>query len=173
MSDKQYSDFTLNFNPAARGNDQAPTLKGKSKIIDGDNSVTEFEVAAWGPKKASTGGPDYYDVTFTPLDAALAARQMRSSETAPVRNAIQGFELTKVGYGKIFERTDDEVKTAAATGKNLPKFFGHVLVGLASGPVAIDLSAWNRGTFYSGNARLHDPAVAAAARAGKPAPQPQ
>jgi len=30
------SDFTLNFNPGARGNDKAPTLKGKAKVIDSD-----------------------------------------------------------------------------------------------------------------------------------------
>jgi hypothetical protein len=91
----------------------------------------------------------------------------------PVRNAIQGFELTKVGYGKIFERTDEQLTTATAAGKALPKFYGHVLVQLASGPVAVDLAAWNRGKFYSGNANLHDPAAAAAARAAKPSPEPR
>ncbi len=169
MSEPKYSDFTLNFNPGARGNDKAPTLKGKSKVIDADGSETEFEVAAWGPNKAQSGGPDYYNVTFTPKDPALAARQLKT-EPGPVRNAIEGFELTKLGSGKIFERTDEEVTTAKAGGKNLPKFFGHVLVQLASGPVAVDLSAWSRGSFYSGNANPHDPA--AAARAAKPSANP-
>jgi hypothetical protein len=173
MSEQKFSSFTLNFNPGARGNEKAPTLKGASKVLDADGSVTEFEVAAWGPKKASTGGPDFYDVSFAPKDPAQAARQLKTELDGPVRNAVQGFELTRLGYGKIFERSDEEVATAKASGKNLPKFYGHVLVQLASGPVAVDLSAWNRGTFYSGNANLHDPAAAAAARAGKAAPRPQ
>ena len=168
MTDPKYSSFTLNFNPGARGNDKAPTLRGKSKILDSDGSETEFEVAAWGPKKASTGGPDYYDVSFTPTDPAAAARQARS-ETGPVRNAIDGFELSKVGYGKIFERSDAEL----AAGKNLPKFYGHVLVQLGDAAVAIDLSAWKRDGFYSGNANLHDPKAAAAARAGKQPAEPR
>jgi len=173
MSDPKYSDFTLNFNSAARGNDKAPTLKGKAKVIDTDGSATEFEVAAWGPKKASTGGPDFYDVSFEPRDPAQAARQLKTELDGPVRNAVQGFELTRLGHGKIFERTDEELATAKTAGKTLPKFYGHVLVPLASGPVAVDLAAWNRGKFYSGNANLHDPAAAAAARAAKPSPEPR
>jgi hypothetical protein len=31
---KQFSEFTLNFNPGARGNDKAPTMKGKAEVID-------------------------------------------------------------------------------------------------------------------------------------------
>lgn len=169
MTEQKFSSFTLNFNPGARGNEQAPTLKGKSKVLDRDGTATEFEVAAWGPKKASTGGPDYYDVSFTPTDPAAAARQARAGDPGPVRNAIAGFELTKIGYGKIFERTDAEV----AGGKNLPKFYGHVLVQLAGEAVAVDLSAWRRDGFYSGNANLHDPKAAAAARAAKAAPEPR
>jgi len=169
MTDQKYSSFTLNFNPGARGNDKAPTLRGKSRVLDRAGTATEFEVAAWGPKKASTGGPDYYDVSFTPTDPAAAARQARAGDPGPVRNAIDGFELTKIGYGKIFERSDAEL----AAGKSLPKFYGHVLVQLAGEAVAIDLSAWKRDGFYSGNANLHDPKAAAAARAAKPAPQPR
>src|SRR6476620_9401777 len=99
MSEQKYSDFTLNFNPGARGNDKAPTLKGKAKVIDTDRSATEFEVAAWGPKKASTGGPDFYDVSFAPKDPAQAARQLKTELDGPVRNAVQGFELTRLGDG--------------------------------------------------------------------------
>jgi hypothetical protein len=72
MSEQKFSDFTLNFNPGARGNDKAPTLRGKATVRAGD-SATEFDVAAWGPNHASTGGPDFYNVTFTPKDPALAA----------------------------------------------------------------------------------------------------
>jgi hypothetical protein len=161
MADQKYSSFTLNFNPGSRGNDKAPTLRGKSKVLASDGSATEFDVAAWGPKKASTGGPDFYDVSFTPADPGVAAA--RAGDPGLVRNAIEGFELTKVGYGKIFERGDAEL----AAGKNLPKFYGHALVQLAGEAVAIDLSAWKRDGFYSGNANLHDPKAAGAARAGK------
>ncbi len=169
MAEPKYSSFTLNFNPAARGNEKAPTLRGKSKVLDADGTATEFEVAAWGPKKASTGGPDYYDVSFTPTDPAAAARQARAGDPGPVRNAIEGFDLTRIGYGKIFERGDAEL----AAGKSLPKFYGHVLVQLAGQAVAIDLSAWKREGFYSGNANLHDPKAAAAARAGKQPAEPR
>jgi len=173
MSDPKYSDFTLNFNPGARGNDKAPTLKGKAKVIDGDGSATEFEVAAWGPNKAQSGGPDFYNVSFTPKDPAHAARQLKTELDGPVRNAIEGFELTKLGSGRLFERTDDQIAKAKDEGKSLPKFYGHGLVLLPSGPSYIDLSAWHRAehNFYSGNAPLHDPAAAAAARAAKPEPR--
>jgi hypothetical protein len=173
MSEPKYSDFTLNFNPGARGNDKAPTLKGKAKVIDGDGTPTEFDVAAWGPNKAQSGGPDFYNVTFTPKDPAHAARQLKTEIDGPVRNAIEGFELTKLGSGRLFERTDEQIATAKTGGKNLPKFFGHGLLLLPSGPSYVDLSAWHRPehNFYSGNAPLHDPAAAAAARAAKPEPR--
>ena len=53
MSDPKYSDFTLNFNPGARGNDKAPTLRGKAKVLDADGAATEFDVAAWGPQQGA------------------------------------------------------------------------------------------------------------------------
>ena len=65
MTQPKFSDFTLNFNPNARGNDKAPTLKGRAQVLHGD-AGTEYDVAAWGPQKASTGGPDFYNVTLTP-----------------------------------------------------------------------------------------------------------
>jgi hypothetical protein len=34
LMSKQFSEFTLNFNPGARGNDKAPTMKGKAEVID-------------------------------------------------------------------------------------------------------------------------------------------
>jgi hypothetical protein len=172
MSDPQYSDFTLNFNPGARANDKAPTLKGKAKVIDGDGTAVEFDVAAWGPNKAQSGGPDFYNVAFTPKDPAHAARQLKTELDGPVRNAIDGFELTKLGSGRLFERGDDQIAKAKADGKTLPKFFGHGLVLLPSGPSYIDMSAWHRPEhgFYSGNAPLHDRQAAAAARAAKAEP---
>jgi hypothetical protein len=144
MAEPKYSDFTLNFNPAARGNDKAPTLKGKARVLDTDGAATEFDVAAWGPNKAQSGGPDFYNVTFTPKDPAHAARQLRTEIDGPVRNAIEGFELAKLGTGRLFERTEEELALGKATGKTLPKFFGHGLVLLPSGPAYIDLSAWHR-----------------------------
>jgi hypothetical protein len=116
MSEPKYSDFTLNFNPSARGNDKAPTLKGKAKVIDSDGTPTEFETAAWGPNKAQTGGPDFYNITFTPKDPAHAARQLKTELDGPVLNAIEGFELTKVGTGRLFERTDAEIAKAKERG---------------------------------------------------------
>jgi hypothetical protein len=164
MSEQKFSDFTLNFNPGARGNDKAPTLKGKAKVLH-TGGATEFDVAAWGPNKASTGGPDFYNVTFTPKDPALAARQLKT-ELGPVRNQPEGFELKRLGTGRIFERGDDEL----TKNPKLPKFYGHGLVLLSSGEFTyIDLSAWHRPEhgFYSGNANLHDQSAAAAARAAK------
>jgi len=173
MTEPKYSDFTLNFNPAARGNDKAPTLKGRAKVIDSDGAATEFDVAAWGPNKAQSGGPDFYNVTFTPKDPAHAARQLKTELDGPVRNAIEGFELAKLGSGRLFERSDEQIAAAKAQGKSLPRFFGHGLVLLPSGPRYIDLAAWHRPehSFYSGNAPLHDPKAAAAARAAKPEPR--
>src|SRR5262245_15047761 len=117
MSEPKYSDFTLNFNPGARGNSKAPTLKGKAKIIDTDGSTTEFEIAAWGPNKAQSGGPDYYNTTFTPRDPALAARTLKTEIDGPVRNAIDGFE--KLGTARLFERTDEQIAAAKADQKSL------------------------------------------------------
>ena len=36
MTEQKFSDFTLNFNPGARGNDKAPTLKGKATVLAAD-----------------------------------------------------------------------------------------------------------------------------------------
>jgi len=172
MSERKFSDFTLNFNAGARGNGKAPSLKGKATVLHGDGA-TEYDVAAWGPNHASTGGPDFYNVTFTPKDPALAARQLKT-ELGPVPNKPEGFELTKLGSGRIFKRSDEEVAAAADKGTKLPKFYGHGLVLLGSAtPVYIDLSAWARPehNFYSGNANLHDRTAAATAQAAK-TPQP-
>jgi hypothetical protein len=170
MTQPKFSDFTLNFNPGARGNDKAPTLKGRAKVLHG-SAASEYDVAAWGPHKASTGGPDYYNVTLTPRDPALAARQIKT-ELAAVRNQPEGFELKQLGSGRLFERADEELNAAARTGSKLPKLYGHGLVLLDGGePAYIDLSAWHRKEhgFYSGNAGLHDKAAAAAARSNKTA----
>jgi hypothetical protein len=185
MSEPKYSEFSLNFNPRARRADQQnpdergrpakqpPMLVGKAKVIDTDGTETEFEVAAWGPNPAKSGGPDYYTGTLNPKDPAWRARQLGTTIDGPVRNAIEGFELKQLGSLRLFERTDDELKAATANGKSLPKFYGHGLVLLRSGPRYVDLSAWYRPEhgFYSGNAPLHDPAAARAARAAKP-PEP-
>ena len=182
---KEFSNITLNFNGASRNaqNPNAPTLIGNASVVDTDGSRTEFRVAAWGPKQAKTGGPDFYDVDFTPADPAAAARQVaqrRAKDLGPVRNAIEGFEINEIGRGKIFERTEAEL----AANPKQPKFWGHGLLQLASGPSYIDLSLWHRpaskekgasyNDFYSGNATPHDPKAAAAARAAKAAaPEPR
>ena len=171
---KQFSEFTLNFNAGARGNDKAPTMKGKTKVIT-DGAASEFDVAAWGPNKAQTGGPDFYNLTLTPKDPALAARQLKTEVAdGEIPNAIDGFELKKLGSGRMFERTDAELSAGKASGKTLPKFYGHALVLLPAGPRYIDIAAWHRPehNFYSGNATLHDVEAAAEARAagaGRPA----
>lgn len=170
MTQKAFSDFTLNFNTGARANDKAPTLKGKARVIDADGTAIEFEAAAWGPNAAQSGGPDFYNLSLTPKDAALAARQLKTELTEPVLNAIEGFELTKLGSGRLFERAQGDIDKGKSGGKALPRFYGHALVLLPSGPRYIDLSAWHRPehNFYSGNAVLHDRSAAAAARASKP-----
>jgi hypothetical protein len=181
MSEPKYSEFTLNFNPRARAtgdkskpDKKRPTLVGKAKVIDSDGTATEFEVAVWGPNAAQTGGPDYYSGYLDPKDPALRARQLNTTIDGPVRNAIEGFELKQLGSLRLFERNDNEIEAAKANGKSLPKFYGHALVLLPSGPRYIDLSAWYRPEhgFYSGNAPLHDPKAAAAARAARPAAEP-
>ena len=164
---KPFSEFTLNFNAGARGNDKAPTMKGKAKVIDG-GTASEFDVAAWGPQKAQSGGPDYYNVTLTPKDPATAARQLKTEVAeGDVPNAIEGFKIERLGSGRIFERNAEEINAGKATGKNLPKFYGHALVLLPSGPRYVDIAAWHRPehNFYSGNATLHDTEAAAEARA--------
>ena len=175
MTDTQYSSFTLNFNPGARppkneGDKVPPTLRGSATVLV-DGKPHEFEVAAWGPNAAKTGGPDFYNLSMRPKDPALAARQISAEfDPALLPNPIEGFELTKLGSGKFFERTEQEIATAKAAGKNLPKFYGHVLVFTGDGVRAVNVSAWKRTgqgrEFYSGNANLHDPKAAAAARAG-------
>ena len=131
MTEPKYSDFTLNFNPGARGNDKAPTLKGKAKVLDSDGTPTQFDVAAWGPNKAQSGGPDFYNLTFEPKDPAHTARQLKTELDGPVRNAIEGFELTKLGSGRLFERSDEQIAKAKADGKALTENYGHALVLLA------------------------------------------
>jgi hypothetical protein len=186
MTDPKYSEFTLNFNPRFRRTGDAstddksktdrkpPTLIGKAKVIDSDGTETEFEVAVWGPNAAKTGGPDYYSGTLNPTDPAWRARQLSATLDGPVRNAIEGFELKQLGALRLFERPNADIEAAKAGGKALPRFYGHGLVLLPSGPRYIDLSAWYRPKhgFYSGNAPLHDPAAARAARAAKPAAEP-
>ena len=99
MSEPKYSDFTLNFNPGARGNDKAPTLKGKAKVIDSDGTATEFEVAAWGPNTAQSGGPDFYNVTFTPKDPAHAARTLKTKLDGPVLQRHRGLRAQEARLG--------------------------------------------------------------------------
>jgi hypothetical protein len=173
---EQFSQFTLNKNLGAKGNSKAPTMKGSAKVLI-DGSPTEFDVAAWGPNTAQTGGPDYYNVTLDPKDPALNARQLKTElKPGDVPNAIQGFELTRLGSGKIFERTEEEIAKARTQGKNLSRFYGHALVLTRAGVRAVDLSAWARDGFYSGNANLHDPDAAASARAaasGRPVRAPR
>ena len=107
--------------------------------------------------------------------ARLHANQLKTELTEDgISNAIQGFELKKLGTGRMFERTAEELNAGKATGKNLPKFYGHALVLLPSGPRYIDVAAWHRPEhkFYSGSAVLHDVEAAAEARAagvGRPA----
>jgi hypothetical protein len=76
------------------------------------------------------------NLTLTPKDPALAARQLKTDlAEGEVLNAIEGFELKKLGTGRIFERTAEEISAGKAPGKNLPKFCGHALVLLPSGRV--------------------------------------
>jgi hypothetical protein len=164
---KQFSEFTLNFNGGARANDKAPTMKGKTKVIV-DGVASEFDAAAWGPNQAQSGGPDFYNLTLTPKDPALAARQLKTEFVeGDIPNAIEGFELKKLGTGRMFERSAEELSAGKDAGKNLPKFYGHALVLLPSGPRYIDIAAWHRPehNFYSGNATLHDVEAAKEARA--------
>ena len=89
-------------------------------------------------------------------------------------NPIQGFEIKKLGTGRIFERSTEELNAGKSEGKNLPKFYGHALVLLPTGPRYVDIAAWHRPehNFYSGNATLHDAQGASEARAtgvGRPA----
>jgi hypothetical protein len=111
---------------------------------------------------------------LNPKDPAWRARQLNTPIDGPVRNAIEGFELKQRGALRLFERTDAQIEAARADGKSLPRFYRHGLVLLPSGPRYIDLSAWYRPEhgFYSGNAPLHDPAAARAARAARPAAEP-
>jgi hypothetical protein len=120
------------------------------------------------PNKAQSGGPDFYNLTLTPKDPALAARQLKTEVVdGEVPNPIDGFEIKKLGTGRIFERTTEELNAGKSTGKNLPKFYGHALVLLPSGPRYVDIAAWHRPehNFYSGSATLHDAEAAAEARA--------
>jgi hypothetical protein len=94
-----------------------------------DGAGSEFDVAAWGPNTAQTGGPDFYNVTLTPKDPASAARQLKTEvPEGSVPNAIEDFEIKKLGSGRIFERSKAELDAGKASGKNLPKFYGHALV---------------------------------------------
>jgi hypothetical protein len=68
----------------ALNNDKAPTMKGDATVLHTD-AVTEYAVAAWGPNKEQTGGPDFYNVAFTPKDPALAARQLRAQSARGLR----------------------------------------------------------------------------------------
>jgi hypothetical protein len=72
---------------------------------------------------AQSGGPDSYNLVVTPKDPALAARQLKTDVAdGEVPNAIEGFEIKKLGTGRIFEHSAEEVNAGKATGKNLPKF---------------------------------------------------
>jgi hypothetical protein len=81
------------------------------------------------------------------------------------------------------DSTIEEARRRIAAHPDRPKFWGHGLVQLASGPSYIDLSLWHRpaskekganyNDFYSGNAAPHDPKAAATARAAKAAPEPR
>jgi len=108
----------------------------------------------------------------------LRRRLKTEVNVSDVPNAIQGFEIKKLGTGRIFERTAEELNAGKAEGKNLPKFYGHALVLLSSGPRYVDVAAWHRPehNFYSGNANVHDVAAASGARAavaGRPARAPR
>ena len=83
---EQFSEFTLNFNSGARANDKAPTMRGKAKVI-ADGAASEFDVAAWGPNTAQTGGPDFYNVTMTPKDPASSMGLRMAATVTPAPEA--------------------------------------------------------------------------------------
>jgi hypothetical protein len=89
-----------------------------------------------------------------------------------VLNAIEGFEINKLGTARLFERSDEQIAKAKDESKNMPKLYGRGLALLPSGARYIDTSAWHRPqySFYSGNMPLDDPKTAAAARVAKPDP---
>ncbi len=170
-----FSEFTIN--KAFGGN---ATLQGKlSVVVDGDLVTGTFR--AMGPKAAQNGGKDYYDIAWTPDNAALAARQTQMQRgnlpVDEVPNANSGFELRTVGWGKLFEYTDAETANPKFQELGIePSFRGAIRVLTHKGPRDVDLFATHkRGKsdagkaydFDSGSATLHDPAAAAQRRAEK------
>ena len=169
-----YSNFTINANRATGAN--SPTLKGKITVIDIDGTAHDFEHAAWGPNAPTDDSKrEYYSVTVTPLDPALAARQAQivagKLPMTEIANAPEGLKLDTLGRGVLFETTKEERAAAEAAGKKVRTYFGAALVLLPSGLKAIDLAARkvDAHNFHSGWANLHDRKAAAEARSSRPA----
>lgn len=164
------SHFTLNHHHGQHP--KGPTMKGRLGVLDIDGTLTDFEVAAFGPFAAKTSGREWYGVEITPADPALAARATQHLRgqlpLPPTPNAHTDLELT-LGRGLLFPTTEAEKQRALALGRKAASFRGAGLVLLPSGPRAIDL--WLRYVdghgFHSGFARDHDPQAAAAARAAR------
>lgn len=172
-----YSEFTINKAFGGKA-----TLQGKLSVVVGAELVTGT-FRAMGPKPAQNGGRDYYDIVWTPDNAALAARQtqMQRGELAleQVPNANQGFELRTVGWGKLFEFTAEERANPKFTEHGIePSFRGAIRVLTPQGPRDVDLFATHKKgksadgkayDFDSGSANLHDPVAAQARRDQKAA----
>lgn len=170
-----FSEFTIN--KAFGGN---ATLQGKlSVVVDGELVTGTFR--AMGPKPAQNGGREYFDIAWTPDNAALAARQTQMQRgnlpVDDVPNANQGFELRTVGWGKLFEFTAEEKANPKFKQQGIePSFRGAIRVLTHKGPRDVDLFATHRRgkseagkpfDFDSGSANLHDPVAAARRRAEK------
>ena len=188
MTETKYSEFTLNFNPRFRrkgdeGTDDKsktdrkppPTLVGKAKVIDSDGTETEFEAAALGAQRGEDRRPGLLQRHLEPQGPRLArAPDECHDSTARSETPSKASSSRSSATCACSSAPRAEIQAAKANGKTLPRFYGHGLVLLPSGPRYIDLSAWYRPEhgFYSGNAPLHDPAAARAARAAKPAAEP-
>ena len=170
MSEQKFSDFTLNFNPGARGNDKAPTLKGKATVLHA-GSRDRIRCRRLGPEQGQHRRTGFLQrhlhaqrsrARRAPAQdrarpRAQSARRLRAQE-ARHRPHLRAQRRRTLGCRRHRHQAAEILRPrsrAAASGE----------------PAYIDLSAWHRPEhgFYSGNANLHDKDAAAAARAAKTA----
>ena len=184
MTETKYSEFTLNFNPRVAARQRTRTrrtrtaarLIGKAKVIDSDGTETEFEVAAWGPNTAQDRRAGLLQRHLEPQGPRLA-RAPAEHARSTARSATPSKASSCKKLGTLTAVRAHRSRDPGRQGQRQDPADASMAMGsflLPSGPRYIDLSAWYRPEhgFYSGNAPLHDPAAARAARAAKPAAEP-
>ena len=186
MSDTKYSEFTLNFNPRFRRTTTKAPMTGAARpeaAADPGRQGQGHRQRRHRDRVRSRGlgaqrGEDRRARLLQRHLESQGSRVARASaqchDRRPGSQRHRRLRAQAARLLRLFERTEADIQAAKANGESLPRFYGHGLVLLRRArATSISRPGIGRSIgFYSGNAPLHDPVTARAARAAKPAAEP-